>query len=96
MAGIEPPERNSIKKYANSKKGGVKFFAVQPTSIFAEYGDGRSYYYDSEKPGAEHVAIMKKQSDEGKGLTGYINKVVRRNYKMKLDKNYLSNILKNS
>ena len=41
------------------------------------------YLYDNVRPGSSHVAEMTESALLGKGLTSYINRWVRKNYRRK-------------
>jgi hypothetical protein len=63
---------------------GVSFYALGPSSISVWFHEGRGYVYDSRRPGKLHVDEMKRLAEEGRGLTTYINKHVRKNFARKL------------
>jgi hypothetical protein len=59
----------------NSGKNYIILKFLQPTV------DGRQVYlYNYDMPGKKHVENMKKLAEEGKGLSGYLNQFVRKNF----------------
>jgi len=70
-----------MKKYLNkSRNSGVARYQTGSTYIDIEFIDGSTYRYSYNKPGKEHVELMKKLAAAGAGLSTYINKHVRDNY----------------
>jgi hypothetical protein len=63
---------------------GVHSYEIKDGSIIVHFERGGSYLYTNVKPGAMHVAEMKRLAENGDGLNAYINKFVRENYAAKL------------
>ena len=64
---------------------GVSSYEIVDDAIILDFADAKfRYVYTTVKPGAEHVATMKRLALSGKGLTTYVNKHVRENYAAKL------------
>lgn len=78
---MEQLERQPYKNI--SGVSGVHFFAVGPSFIRVWFKGG-GYEYDHVKPGAHHVAAMKRLAEEGRGLATYINQHVRTNFARKI------------
>jgi hypothetical protein len=64
---------------------GVVSYEMLEHAILLEFRGGRfRYLYDATKPGAAHVAKMKRLALAGRGLTTYISQHVRENYAARL------------
>ncbi len=74
----------AMKKYKGSGNAGVSAYNIIDEGIILKFKDGSAYLYDYIKPGKEDVENMKILAIAGKGLTTYVNKHVRDNYKEKL------------
>jgi hypothetical protein len=73
-----------MPKYANS--GGdsaVIAYEIDGESISVEFKGRMVYVYDSVRPGASHVATMKRLAAAGQGLNSYIGKQVKSNFARK-------------
>lgn len=69
--------------YRNLKgASGVIAFEIGDDYIKVRFRDG-IYLYNYEKPGRSHVEQMKLLATAGKGLSTYISKYIRDNYKLK-------------
>ena len=78
-------EHLNRRPYGNpGRDSGVRYFALGPSFIRIWFKDGGGYEYDHRKPGAQHVAEMKRLAEEGRGLATYINQHVGKNYARKL------------
>lgn len=62
----------------------IRCYAIGPSSIRVWFEDGGGYEYDNRRPGRQHVEVMKRLAEEGRGLATYINRHVRANYARKL------------
>ena len=58
---------------------GIVAYETGPESITVRFHQGGTYLYDGVKPGARHVAEMKRLAWAGEGLNTYINQHVRDN-----------------
>ena len=81
------PTKFIFQPYKNSvdENTGVSHFSPGKNYIILKFqrptnGDKQIYLYNYENPGKEHVENMKKFAAEGKGLSGYVNQLVRENY----------------
>ena len=64
---------------------GVMNTLIGPDYIDVEFNSGGAYRYTKDSVGRENLEIMKNLAINGKGLNGFINKVVYRQYAEKLD-----------
>ena len=55
-----------------------------PRGIAVEFTNGALYVYDIDRPGAAHVAQMKRLAQAGRGLSTYISQQVRDQYAQRL------------
>jgi hypothetical protein len=85
-AGRSAMRKQPVRKDYKDRSGtsGVRHYALGQTFIRVWFEDGGLYQYDEAKPGALHVARMKRLAEEGRGLATYINQHVRENYARKL------------
>jgi hypothetical protein len=72
------------KRIYKNKKSGIYAYESRSDSIIVEYKDGRIYLYTNDKPGKEHVKLMKENARRGKELGSYINRNVGNNYALRL------------
>lgn len=73
------------RRYKNlNGDSGVRFYALGPSFIDVWFVDGAGYRYDERRPGASHVAALKRLAAAGRGLATYINQHVRKGYARKL------------
>ena len=73
-----------MKAYRGSKLSGVSGYELANDSIILKFtNDKFLYLYDYTTPGKIHVDKMKELATTGKGLSTYVNKNVRGNYKRK-------------
>ncbi|AVS79183.1 hypothetical protein C8234_14650 [Paracidovorax avenae] len=63
---------------------GITGYETSPGQIIVQFSDGSAYLYNSQKPGAAHVAEMQRLAAAGEGLNSYISRIVRKNYAAKL------------
>ena len=74
-----------MQRYLNrSGESGVVAYELGPASIAVRFVDGSVYVYDAKQPGAADVDEMKRLAQAGRGLSGYISRVVQKNYAKKL------------
>lgn len=74
-----------VERYKNlGGNSGVTKYEIGTDSIIVEFGDGGTYLYNHQKPGASDVNHMKKLARSGQGLNNFINTNVRKNYAKKL------------
>ena len=72
---------NHFKHYENkSGNSGITRFKSERDAIEITFNTGEIYRYDNQKPGAKHVAEMKRLAEEGHGLATYISQNVRENF----------------
>ena len=62
---------------------GVMAYRFDDDSITVLFREGWFYLYDRDRPGSRHVRTMKDLAAQGHGLSTYISKHVRENYKRK-------------
>lgn len=75
---MTPPHR---KRYKNlSGNSGVEYYGTTPDSIFVWFKGRRCYEYNASRPGAHHVATMKRLAENGRGLSTYISQDVGKNF----------------
>ena len=72
-----------MQPYGNASSG-VSAFELHDRAIDVAFRDGKRYRYDEIRPGAEHVAAMKRLAITGRGLATYINQHVRSDFAAKL------------
>ena len=73
-----------MKTYNGSGNHGVVAYEFRSNGIVLQFRDGSLYLYDDDVPGPRHVDEMKIRAEAGAGLTTYVNRHVRENYKEKL------------
>ena len=74
-----------MQRYLNrSGDSGVVAYELGPASIAVRFVDGSVYLYDAARTGAAEVDEMKRLAQAGRGLSGYISRVVQANYAKKL------------
>nr|WP_024892095.1 hypothetical protein [Luteimonas huabeiensis] len=74
-----------MHRYADrSGRSGVSAYALLPDALLVRFADGGLYLYDAERPGARHVARMRRLAAEGEGLATYISRHVGTNYRARL------------
>ena len=70
---------------SRSPNTGVATYEILDSAIILEFKNRKHrYLYNSEIPGAKHVAAMSELAKSGKGLSTYVNQHVRENYARKL------------
>ena len=60
--------------------GVIAYLFVKNGIILKFKSKEESYLYNYKKPGAEHLANMKKLAIDGSGLSTYVNQHVKENY----------------
>ncbi|MCD9032216.1 hypothetical protein LDO32_10825 [Luteimonas sp. Y-2-2-4F] len=74
-----------LRRYADrSGRSGVAAYALLPDGLLVRFVDGGLYLYDAVRPGARHVAQMRRLAGEGEGLATYISRHVGTNYRARL------------
>ena len=63
-----------------SRRSGVESYELCEGGIIVCFGKDRSYLYNEERPGAEHVSQMRERAEAGVGLATYMSRFVRENY----------------
>jgi hypothetical protein len=71
-------------KKNNSGTTGVEFYEIEDKDIIVQFVDGSIYRYTYKSAGEEAVEHMKELAIKGKGLTTFINQVVKDKYESKL------------
>ena len=73
-----------MQRYANlSGDSGVVAFEAGTDFIRVRFAGGDVYRYDRSRPGARHLAQMKRLALSGRGLSTYISRHVRTDYATK-------------
>lgn len=74
-----------MQRYANrSGDSGVVGYELGPDWILVRFAEGSVYRYDARHPGADVVAEMRRLAMAGRGLSGYISRVVQKDFARKL------------
>ena len=74
-----------MKRYKNlGGDAGIRSYEIATGAITVEFADGSTYLYTDASTGAENIAQMQRLAKAGKGLTTFINRVVRERYAKKL------------
>jgi hypothetical protein len=74
-----------MEKYRNlNGDSGVNGFQLLNDGIIVQFNDGKSYLYNTSKPGTASVQRMIGLAQSGKGLNSYISRFVRKNYAARL------------
>ncbi len=73
-----------MQRYRNlSGESGVVAYEAGDDFIRVRFAGGDIYRYDQTRPGARHVAQMKRLAQSGRGLSTYISQQVRAAYASK-------------
>lgn len=73
-------------RYKNlSKKSGVKHYNINGRDITIDFKDGSVYEYNPDSTGGSQIRRMRLLARRGRGLNGYINRVIKKNYKQKIN-----------
>lgn len=67
-----------------NKNSGVTAFELGPDWIWVEFKGGNRYLYTVASAGASNVAAMHELAIDGKGLAGFISRLVGDNYADKI------------
>jgi len=74
-----------MKRYKNlSGDSGVLSYETGKDFIKVEFRDGDVYLYNYYRPGRDKVERMKELAEEGRGLSTYISRYVKKKYAEKL------------
>jgi hypothetical protein len=74
-----------MKRYAGLAGGtGIIGYEPEPEAITIQFKNRETYVYDYQRPGRAKVERMKQLAAEGRGLTTFINRYVRKSYARKL------------
>jgi len=74
-----------VKPYGNESGGsGVVAYEVEDRAILIRFQNGDTYRYTYERTGQFEVEKMKRLAASGKGLSGYISRIVGDRYDEKL------------
>jgi hypothetical protein len=63
---------------------GIAAYEIGDDSITVQFSDGAVYLYTSQSAGAIALAEMQHLARAGRGLNGYIRRVVRKGYAQRL------------
>ena len=74
-----------MERYNNGGRStGAVAYEIVDDGIKVQFQDATVYLYTNEATGADNVAKMKKLAAEGRGLTSFINREVKKRYAKKL------------
>jgi hypothetical protein len=74
-----------VKPYGNQSGGsGVVAYEIEARAIRIRFRNGDTYRYTYERTGQFEVEKMKRLAEAGKGLSGYISRMVGDRYDEKL------------
>ena len=74
-----------MKKYLNKEgHSGVTGYEINPKGILVEFNHDAVYLYTYESAGSKAIDIMKTLAEDGRGLSTYISRNVKDNYKEKV------------
>ncbi|MBR7943578.1 hypothetical protein [Burkholderia cenocepacia] len=74
-----------MERYANRNgNSNVTAYAIEPSSITVQFGDGSIYIYTNQSAGMENLEHMKQLAKAGQGLNSFIARVIRKGYASKL------------
>jgi hypothetical protein len=74
-----------MKKYLNKEgHSGVTGYEIDPAGILVEFNHDAVYLYTYESAGREAIKMMKTLAEDGRGLSTYISRNVKDNYKEKV------------
>lgn len=74
-----------MERYGNlSGDSGVVAYEIGRGSITVEFREGHAYLYTNASAGANNVAEMQRLARTGRGLSGFIARVVQNGYARKL------------
>jgi hypothetical protein len=74
-----------MKKYLNKEgHSGVTGYEINPEGILVEFNHDTVYLYTDESAGSKLIDIMKTLAKDGRGLSTYISREVKDNYKEKV------------
>lgn len=74
-----------MERYGNlSGDSGVVAYEVGRGSVAVEFREGHVYLYTNASAGAANIAEMQRLARAGRGLSGFIARVVRDGYARKL------------
>lgn len=73
-----------MKRYKNSVNSGVLAYEAGVDRIKVKFLDGTIYLYTYQSAGSDNVDQMIELAEKGKGLTTFINQIVREKYAIKV------------
>jgi transcriptional regulator CtsR len=71
------PQSSRVPYRNLARNSPIRSYEFGPSLIRVWFEDGKGYEYDSRRPGGEHVNVMKRLAEDGRGLATYINKYVK-------------------
>lgn len=73
-----------MQRYKSQVNSGVLAYDIGKDRIKIKFLDGTVYLYTNQSAGAENIEQMKALAERGKGLTTFINQVVKSQYAIKV------------
>ncbi len=73
-----------MQPYKNQVNSGVLAYDIGKDRIKIKFLDGTVYLYTNQSTGPENIEQMKALAQRGKGLTTFINQVVKSQYAIKV------------
>jgi len=74
-----------MRAYGNlSGNSGVKAYQIRDGEIEVEFVNGQAYRYDDASTGAGRIRKMQRLARDGRGLSTYISREIRRDYAERL------------
>ncbi|MGN6728837.1 MAG: hypothetical protein ACTHJG_03260 [Rhodanobacteraceae bacterium] len=74
-----------MRAYGNlSGNSGVKAYQIRDGEIEVEFVNGQAYRYDAASTGARRIRKMQRLARDGRGLSTYISREIRRDYAERL------------
>jgi hypothetical protein len=71
-----------MKPYLSDHDSGVVAYLFVKNSIILKYiNEEMLYLYTPQTTGARHISIMKEKAEKGSGLSGYVSKNVKKNFR---------------
>lgn len=79
------PAKTPLRHYRNLSGGsGVAAYQIGPGAIAVRFTDGVTYVYTDRTAGAARIREMQRLAEAGQGLNGFISRVVKDRYVLKL------------
>lgn len=85
LGEIPDAQQPTMERYGNlSGDSGVVAYEIGRGSITVEFREGHVYRYTNTSAGSGNIAEMQRLARTGRGLSGFISRVVRDRYAAKL------------